>query len=264
MNYNVPVILSFWVKVSSEEDFDYFRFYVDNVLWDELSGEVDWTPLAYLLPPGEHTIRFAYKKDSSVSEGYDTAWVDYIIIQPEEQISTTSAQIIADNETHVVGRIGYIDVQVVDESGVPIPGVNVQLLYQESDGNWYPLSDAITEENSFTTDSNGIAKIRIWPVQSGTVTFKARLVGNPSIETQFDVTFQGLNWFFLVWMCADNNLESFALNDLSEMLNSNENVSVVVIFDGFFHSDWIYVLNEEGEWEGDRQMLKSILEIYQN
>ncbi|AAD36656.1 peptidase C11 [Thermotoga maritima MSB8] len=250
VNYNVPVILSFWVKVSSEEDFDYFRFYVDNVLWDELSGEVDWTPLAYLLPPGEHTIRFAYKKDSSVSEGYDTAWVDYIIIQPEEQISTTSAQIIADNETHVVGRIGYIDVQVVDESGVPIPGVNVQLLYQESDGNWYPLSDAITEENSFTTDSNGIAKIRIWPVQSGTVTFKARLVGNPSIETQFDVTFQGLNWFFLVWMCADNNLESFALNDLSEMLNSNENVSVVVIFDGFFHSDWIYVLNEEGEWEG--------------
>jgi hypothetical protein len=63
-------------KVSSEEDWDYFRVYLDGSLLSEFSGERDWSTLAFSLEEGTHDITFSYEKDSSVSEGDDAAYID--------------------------------------------------------------------------------------------------------------------------------------------------------------------------------------------
>lgn len=42
------------------------------------SGEVDWTQVYYAITAGEHTLRWQFVKDFSVSEGEDTAWVDLV------------------------------------------------------------------------------------------------------------------------------------------------------------------------------------------
>jgi hypothetical protein len=160
--------------------------------------------------------------------------------------------ILADHEEHTVGRISYIDVKVVDENGRPVPNVGVRMFYQApSDGNWYPVVDELTGQSLFTTDENGIAKAAVLPnVQVVNQKFYAYVPDNPSSEADFTVTFKKPAWLFLVWMCADNDLERYAYDDLIEMQNTNPNVSVITLVDGnTILRDSIRVLDEFGQWQ---------------
>lgn len=70
--------IAFMVKVSTEADYDYLQFYINNTLQDEWAGEVDWTRVAYPVSEGEHTFRWVYEKDWSVSGGEDCGWIDFV------------------------------------------------------------------------------------------------------------------------------------------------------------------------------------------
>jgi hypothetical protein len=70
--------IAFYRKVSSEANYDYLEFYIDNELMDEWAGEVSWERVAFPVEEGEHTFRWVYNKDQSVSSGSDAAWIDYI------------------------------------------------------------------------------------------------------------------------------------------------------------------------------------------
>lgn len=70
--------ISFYVKVSSEENQDVFDFLIDDSLMLSLSGYVDWTYKSFLLNKGKHTLVFNYHKDKMVSVGEDAVWVDNI------------------------------------------------------------------------------------------------------------------------------------------------------------------------------------------
>lgn len=72
-------VISFYRKVSSESDYDYLRFYIDNNLIDEWAGEEDWEEVSFPVTEGSHIFKWAYEKDASVSNGEDCAWIDYII-----------------------------------------------------------------------------------------------------------------------------------------------------------------------------------------
>ena len=71
--------ISFFRKVSSEGDYDYLRFYIDNNLIEEWAGEEGWEEVSYPVTEGSHIFKWAYEKDASVSYGEDCAWIDYII-----------------------------------------------------------------------------------------------------------------------------------------------------------------------------------------
>jgi RHS repeat-associated protein len=71
--------VSFYWKVSSEEDCDYLEFYIDDELQDSVSGEVDWVQKQYNVSgSGAHVFRWQYVKDYSDADGEDRAWVDYL------------------------------------------------------------------------------------------------------------------------------------------------------------------------------------------
>lgn len=70
--------ISFYRKVSSEEDYDYLYFYVDNVELEKWSGEKSWERKAYFVTAGIHTFKWKYEKDNYVSSGQDAAYIDYI------------------------------------------------------------------------------------------------------------------------------------------------------------------------------------------
>jgi hypothetical protein len=72
--------ISFCYKVSSESNCDYLRFIVDGSTVKSDAGEIDWTYYSYTLSPGTHTLKWQYLKDGSVNIGFDTAWVDNILI----------------------------------------------------------------------------------------------------------------------------------------------------------------------------------------
>ena len=74
--------ISFFRKISSERSYDFLEFYIDDTRIDRWSGSSVWLPEEFPVEPGERVFRWVYRKDGSVSEGYDAAWIDNIIFPP--------------------------------------------------------------------------------------------------------------------------------------------------------------------------------------
>ena len=72
--------ISFYKKISSETDYDYLKFYIDNSVKGQWSGSEAWTKETFAVVPGMHTFKWSYEKDYSTIGGVDKAWVDYITL----------------------------------------------------------------------------------------------------------------------------------------------------------------------------------------
>lgn len=70
--------ISFFARVSSEEDNDFLIFYVDGEEKGRWSGETGWVHVSFALEAGEHVFKWEYKKDATQANGDDCAWIDYI------------------------------------------------------------------------------------------------------------------------------------------------------------------------------------------
>jgi hypothetical protein len=70
--------ISFAYKVSSESNYDFLEFLVDDVVVSSWSGNLGWSTFSYTISPGEHNFVWRYRKDFSVDGGSDCAWVDNI------------------------------------------------------------------------------------------------------------------------------------------------------------------------------------------
>ncbi|BDX06652.1 reprolysin-like metallopeptidase [Planctobacterium marinum] len=71
--------MSFYFKVSSESNWDYLNFYIDDSLQVQWSGELDWQEYSFDIEEGQHTLTWQYSKDGSISNGDDKAWIDNIV-----------------------------------------------------------------------------------------------------------------------------------------------------------------------------------------
>ncbi|MFT5126598.1 MAG: hypothetical protein ACI8W8_000193 [Rhodothermales bacterium] len=83
--------LSFRVKISSEVDYDYLVFYIDDLEVGAWSGEQDWQTVSFPVDAGQHRFEWRYEKDDFVLEGQDRAWIDDI------DIPTTGAWLTIDD-----------------------------------------------------------------------------------------------------------------------------------------------------------------------
>jgi C1A family cysteine protease len=91
-----PGNISFFRKVSSENTYDFLKFFIDNQLQGEWSGNQDWEEFTYGVEAGEHTFKWSYVKDQSVSNGSDCGWIDYIIFPPINAASPLAVMASAD------------------------------------------------------------------------------------------------------------------------------------------------------------------------
>lgn len=111
-------IVSFYYKTSSESNYDWLYFYVDDVQLGRWSGTNDWTRYEVNLASGTHLLTWRYIKDKSVNSGSDCVWIDHISIPTNEEISfsfdppfvvanielnsgTVAEQMILSNESNV-------------------------------------------------------------------------------------------------------------------------------------------------------------------
>ena len=76
--HTIDDTLSFYYKVSSEEEYDFLSFYIDSEEVGKWSGEVGWNRFSMLVPAGTHTYRWRYKKDAYMTSGQDMAMIDLI------------------------------------------------------------------------------------------------------------------------------------------------------------------------------------------
>ena len=98
---NDDTIMFYW-KVSSEEYYDYLRFYIDDVEVASISGEVNWTKASIPVTAGAHTLKWSYEKDESESLGSDTGWIDNIsLYEYSNSISVTAGT----NQTIIISAL---------------------------------------------------------------------------------------------------------------------------------------------------------------
>lgn len=82
--------VNFYMKVSSEKDYDFARFYIDNVpqvltpdgSTNGISGATDWVHASFKISAGTHMLKWAYEKDDSFAELQDRAWLDAVSLPP--------------------------------------------------------------------------------------------------------------------------------------------------------------------------------------
>jgi uncharacterized repeat protein (TIGR02543 family) len=76
--------LSFWWKVSSEQDFDRLGLRVDNTERTAISGETQWEYITlHIEGTGNHSLRWQYAKDKSDLAGADCGWLDQVVWTPD-------------------------------------------------------------------------------------------------------------------------------------------------------------------------------------
>ena len=89
--------ISFRHLVKSESRYDYLRIYIDGSRVVNRSGNGSWAYYEKNLSPGEHTIKFEYSKDRSVSKYDDAGYVDNIQVTYTIPISESKIENIQSN-----------------------------------------------------------------------------------------------------------------------------------------------------------------------
>ena len=74
--------ISFAYKVSSEASYDFLEFLVDNIVVESWSGNINWNTFNYTVYPGTHNFTWRYRKDGSIDNFEDCAWIDNIVFPP--------------------------------------------------------------------------------------------------------------------------------------------------------------------------------------
>lgn len=92
-----PGTLSFWWKVSSEQNYDKLSLLVDGVEQANISGEQGWVQKTVSVTGnGTHTVVWTYRKDVSVSRGSDCGWVDQVEWTPGGSLAPPNVPPVAD------------------------------------------------------------------------------------------------------------------------------------------------------------------------
>ncbi len=92
--------ISFFRKVSSEEGYDFLKFFIDGVVQEEWAGESDWIQEFFAVSAGDHTFTWSYEKDGYVDDGYDCGWIDYVIFPPTDNSSADEELVLSKTELY--------------------------------------------------------------------------------------------------------------------------------------------------------------------
>lgn len=85
--------LSFYLKVDSEQGFDYASFSINGVKkvlrassgTKGVTGRSGWSFFSFPIPSGTHTFAWTFSKDDSYAGGQDRAWLDGVSLPPTTQ-----------------------------------------------------------------------------------------------------------------------------------------------------------------------------------
>ena len=128
--------LSFYYTVSSEADYDFLIFYIDNQQQEQWSGNVNWTRAAYFIPAGTHTYKWEYKKDRYTASGQDRAMIDMIDFPfsngpvSVENIQTSAITVLPNPTTGIIRVIN--DNNSVEPAFYQLFDLNGRLLLQDN------------------------------------------------------------------------------------------------------------------------------------
>lgn len=181
LTINAPMAgeVSYYSKVSSENNYDFFRFYLDGVQMEQRSGNGNWVFSSWPIEAGEHTLKFEYEKDYSQNSNSDYAWVDNITfpmggeIAPEpEDLNDISHNVIitSGNGDADLNPGESIDLTITTENLSANPFIN--------------LTSVLTTSSPYATITNANETISyIGPNSTATTTYHINIDANTPDST---------------------------------------------------------------------------------
>ena len=144
--------LSFWYKISSEQDADELKFWIDDQIMLLDSGEKEWKNLSYeVAAEGNHQFRWAYEKDKSDVIGQDSVWLDQVTWSGAAVISSFQSWA---SDRGLTGDMSTLFTQDHDGNGIPNGleyafgsnmSMNIKIIHDEP-------GVEMSVQNSFTED----------------------------------------------------------------------------------------------------------------
>lgn len=151
--YDAPDSLKFHYTVSSEPNYDYFAFYLNDEELFRKSGEISWQRKVIPVPAGYNKFEWRYRKDQSVSQGRDCAMLDMIDFAGPGGVTYIERDLVTER---IIGPVqkdkpGWekVIVKIVNESLDPVHGFN--LAYSVNGGT--PVRQHFNDTLSFFGDS---------------------------------------------------------------------------------------------------------------
>lgn len=136
-----PGVLSFWWKISSELNYDFLRFYLDDqeqVSVPGISGEVDWTKLnSIIITEGTHSIKWAYVKDISLSSSDDAGWIDQVVFTPIVQEFSLTVNKTGNGNGTITSNTGSLTWAGDIGVGNYANGIEVKLTASPTEGSFF-------------------------------------------------------------------------------------------------------------------------------
>ena len=116
--------IGFNYKVSSEEGYDFLRFYIDGVERGSWSGLVDWTEVSFPVSTGQHEFQWSYVKDDIVSANEDAVWIDFVHLPAMEE-GSQGLESIEHHALHVFPNPAYSEITI---SGISSGRCTIRLI----------------------------------------------------------------------------------------------------------------------------------------
>ncbi len=176
-----PGTLYFWWKVSSEANWDFLRFYINETEQTNISGLSNWQNLSFSLPSGEHTLKWQYTKDGSVKGGSDAGWLDQVVwfATPTPSEGTVKNDFNGDGITDMAiyqestgywfiimsGDYSLSTSKLGELDYTPVPGdfdgdgKTDMAVYQESTGYWF-----IIKSSDYSLSTSKLGELGYTPV----------------------------------------------------------------------------------------------------
>lgn len=123
--------ISFYKRVSCEQDWDFLKFFVNGTELGQWSGDQAWSQERFWLTAGIKTLTWTYIKDYTVSTGEDAAYIDYIVFPPMQIVTSDVELPTAGNDMLIYPNPASGEYVTVT---VPVAAGDVQLTVFAADG----------------------------------------------------------------------------------------------------------------------------------
>jgi uncharacterized repeat protein (TIGR01451 family) len=203
--YSVQDTLRFYCKVSSELNYDFLTFRINNNISFRISGETGWIRKTVTLPAGLNTLEWIYNKDEAVSAGSDCAFLDFIDFPDPTEIIYVQNDLSVDRVKSPVQNGDFMNdsvtVTVSNLGSVPLNGFNLA----------YTVNGTAIGYQHFDNILNNY-------LDSATVWFKQK----PDLS-KYDI--------YNIRVFGINNADDYSLNDTASI--KIENIKIVEPFKAF-------------------------------
>ena len=197
--------VSFYIKVSSEHNYDFAKFYIDDVVQvlpsagtkPGISGEVGWTFATFPVSSGKHTLTWIYEKDDSYAGGNNKAWLDGLSLPETAQeisVMDSKGMVLVDGQS----KTTFPDVAIESSSAAqtftiknvgksPLLDLKVSKVgANPGDFTVQPLQTTVLKPGKSTT-----FQVKFTPSHLGLLTATVRIFSNDASEGDFDINVEG-------------------------------------------------------------------------